>query len=155
MGIERSVKVVEAVALDTGTALVVDVETQVGEVLERMRGEKSGCAMVTRDQKLVGIFTERDVLMKVVGNPEALRQPVSACMTEDPATLGETDAVLDALALMHRGGFRNVPIVDAAGRVVSCIRHKDIIHYLVEHFADRVLNLPPDPDQVAKAPDGA
>ena len=55
---------------------------------------------------------------------------------------------------MHRGGFRNVPIVDSEGRVVSCVRHKDIVHLLVELFAEHVLNLPPDPESIHDTPEG-
>ena len=75
-------------------------------------------------------------------------------MTPDPDTVHENDAIRDAVLAMHEGGFRNVPIVDAQGRVVSCVRHKDIVNYLVEHFAQHVLNLPPDPENMPQTPEG-
>ena len=46
----------------------------------------------------------------------------------------QSDPIRKAIRLMRRGGFRNVPIVDEEGGVVGCVRHKDIINYLAEHF---------------------
>ena len=41
-----------------------------------------------------------------------------------------------------------------AGQIAGCVRHKDIAEYLVDHFAKHVLNLPPDPEQIALTPEG-
>jgi CBS-domain-containing membrane protein len=56
---------------------------------------------------------------------------------------------------MHEGGFRQIPVVDEQQRVLACVRHKDIAEYLVNHFARHILNLPPDPEQLATSPEGA
>ena len=45
-------------------------------------------------------------------------------------------------------------ILDEKGKIITCVRHKDIVHYLVEHFAQQVLNLPPDPDKMPDTPEG-
>ncbi len=134
--------------------MVVDADTSVENVLRRIREEDYGCALVHRDGKLCGIFTERDVLNKVIGVEDAAQQPISALMTLDPISVCENDPVRNAILAMYRGGFRNVPIVDSQGKVVSCVRHKDIVHFLIEHFAQQVLNLPPDPENMPDAPDG-
>jgi hypothetical protein len=47
-----------------------------------------------------------------------------------------------------------VPVVDHEDHILGCVRHKDIASYLVDHYAVHVLNLPPDPEQVARAPEG-
>lgn len=154
MSIEDSVKVIEVVALELDSPVVVDKETSVEEVLQRMRAAESGCALVCDGDKLRGIFTERDVLNKVVGVERALDQSVADLMTWDPVTVHEDDSIRKAVLAMHHGGFRNVPVVDSEDRVVSCVRHKDVVHYLVEHFAQKVLNLPPDPDNMPTVPDG-
>jgi predicted transcriptional regulator len=56
--------------------------------------------------------------------------------------------------MMHAGGYRQVPVVDHEDHILGCVRHKDIAGYLVNHYAVHVLNLPPDPEQVARAPEG-
>ena len=55
---------------------------------------------------------------------------------------------------MRRGGYRNVPVVDEADQVLGCVRHKDIVEYIAEVYPEQVLNLPPDPDQVALEREG-
>ena len=154
MSIEKSVKAVEVVALGMAPPVVLDLTEPVKDVIRRMREEETGCALICRDEQLRGIFTERDVLNKIVGVEGMLDRPVSDVMTPDPEIVQEDDPIRDAVLAMHRGGFRNVPIVDSQGQVVSCVRHKDIVHYLVEHFAQQVLNLPPDPENMPETPEG-
>lgn len=154
MSIEDSVKVIEVVALELDAPVVVEKETPVKDVLQRMRAAGSGCALVCDGGKLCGIFTERDVLNKVIGVEGTLDQPVVELMTPNPVSVHENDSIRKAVLAMHHGGFRNVPVVDSEDCVVSCVRHKDIVHYLVEHFAQKVLNLPPDPDNLPTTPDG-
>ena len=80
--------------------------------------------------------------------------PIGECMTPDPDRVSPTDAIRKAVRLMWGGGFRNVPVVDDEDRVVGCVRHKDIINYMAEHFSAQVLNLPPDPEQIALEREG-
>ena len=154
MSIDKSVKVVQVVALAMDPPVVADAEWPVRDVLSRMREEQSGCALIVRGGKLRGIFTERDLLNKVIGVEGVLDWPISTVMTADPVCVGESDPVQSAVVAMHRGGFRNVPVVDEEGGVVNCVRHKDIIQFLVEHYAQQVLNLPPDPEHMPDAPEG-
>ena len=154
MEIEQSVKVVEVVALDADPPVVLDTGTPVRKVIEELRDRRAGCALLVREGKLAGIFSERDVLLKILGVEGALDRPVSAYMTPNPARVTESDPIRKAVILMRQGGFRTVPVVDAQGRVLSWVRHKDIVNYLVEHYAERVLNLPPDPEQVVETREG-
>jgi CBS domain-containing protein len=155
VSIQERIKVVEVVALNADPPVIVDQSASIREAVERMREARSGCALVTAQDKLVGILTERDLLSKGFGEDGLLDRPVTTLMAADPATVHEHDPILKAVRLMRRGGFRNVPVVDGEGRVVACVRHKDMIRYLVERFADRTLLLPPDPDQILKTQDGA
>lgn len=154
MSIEQSVKAVEVVALGMDPPVVLDARTPVKDVLRRMCEARCGCALISREGKLCGIFTERDVLGKVVGVEGILDQPVSGLMTPEPVRVGENDPIREAVLAMYRGGFRNVPVVDAEGRVAGCVRHKDVIHFLVDHYAEHVLNLPPDPENLPVTPNG-
>ncbi len=155
MSLEDQVDAVEVIAVTREPPVVVDVSDAVRIVLERVRKASSGCALVTRADKLVGIFTERDLLLEGLGDPGLLDRPVSDYMTADPKTVTSRDSIRKTVVLMERGGFRNVPVVDDDGRVVACLCHEDMIAYLAASFADRILNLPPDPDQKAKTPEGA
>ena len=75
-------------------------------------------------------------------------------MTSNPKWVSPTDTIRKAVRLMRHCGFRSVPVVDKEGRVVGCVRHKDIVKYLAEHFSALVHNLPPDPEPLALEREG-
>ncbi len=126
--------------------LIVDEEASLDEVIRLMREQRQGCALVTRERRLYGIFTERDVLMKVVGTRIDLeRTPVRAFATHDPVTLPAEASVAYALNRMVFEGFRHVPLVDENGSPVGVVSMRDIIEYLSGLFNKDVLNLPPEP----------
>jgi CBS domain-containing protein len=154
MEIEERIKAVEVVALGMDPPVVADASTVRREVVRRMRDERSGCALLTRDGKLAGIFTERDLVLRIVGVEGALDQPVSDWMTPDPDRVRQQDPLNTVIRLMRRRGYRNVPVVDEADQVIGCVRHKDIVDYVAEVYPEQVLNLPPDPDQVALEREG-
>lgn len=154
MKIERSLREVEVLALELQPPLVLDGSSCVADVIREMQAADLGYALITENSRLAGIFTERDVFLSVLGNDAVLAQPVSGHMSPDPVCVVAGDPVREVLLLMHQGGYRQIPIVDATGQVAGCVRHKDIAEYLVDHFAEHVLNLPPDPEQIARTPEG-
>jgi len=155
MKFEQRVKVVEVMALDLDPAVVVDVSASLAEAMRQMCAARTGCCLVTRDGFLAGIITERDVTQKIFGHQGALKQAVSEWMTPDPERVVRTDPIRRAVRLMQRGGFRNVPVVDEEGRVVGCVRHKDFINYLGQHYAERVMNLAPEEGNIQSVREGA
>ena len=154
MQIDQSIKMVQVMALRMDPPVVLDVSRPLREVVHRMRDENAGCAVITHKGQLVGIFTERDLVARVIGTAGALDRPVADWMTPDPGHVNEDDTIRKAVRLMQRGGYRNIPVVDSKGNVVGCVRHKDIVNYLAEHFSSQVLNLPPDPEQIALEREG-
>jgi CBS domain-containing protein len=117
----------------------------VGAAIELMREHRVGCILVVEGERLTGIITERDLLLKL--DEAALSRPVRALMTPDPEVLGPDDPIVYALNKMSVGGFRHVPLVDAGQRPVGVISVKDIVDYIVDFFPSDVLNVPPDPAQ--------
>ena len=135
--------------------LTVESDATLADALRLMREERRGYVLVVADERLAGIFTERDVLMKVAGNPlNVERTPVSAYMTRDPVILPAGASVAFALNRMVVEGFRHVPIVEG-GHPIGVVSMRDIIEYLCEHFHGEVLNLPPNPQLTSREPDGA
>jgi len=126
----------------------------VTEAMRAMQREHRGAVLVTddgtRQSKLLGIFTERDVLFRIVDrgkNPATL--PLGDVMTPDPEVLPITASVAFVLNKMSIGGFRHVPVVDEDHRPCFVVAVRDVVEYLVEAFPREVLNLPPE---VGKAP---
>ena len=154
MKIEQSLREVEVLALELQPPLVLEETSRVGDVIRAMQDVGIGYALLTENNRITGIFTERDVLVSVLGHDAVLAQPVSEYMTSEPVCVGAEDPVRKVVQLMHQGGYRHIPVVDTAGQIAGCVSHKDIAEYLVDHFAEYVLNLPPDPEQIARTPEG-
>ena len=152
---ERSLQIIEVLAIELEAPLVLDASNTVSATIQAMRDRRLGYTLITDDDRLVGIFTERDVLLSVINENEVLQRPVSKLMTPEPVCVNSLDTVWRVVSLMHEGGFRQIPVVDEQQRVLACVRHKDIAEYLVNHFAEHILNLPPDPEQLATRPEGA
>lgn len=137
-------------------ALLVDASTSLGRVLQLMRESNRGAVLVVSNEKLVGIFTERDVLMKVAGQPTDLEHTaVSQLMTVDPVTLPVDASVAFALNKMLIEGFRHIPLVDDHNQPVAVVSMRDLIDYLSNFFSREILNLPPDPRVGFRNRDGA
>ena len=151
----QSLQIIEVLAIELEPPLVLDRSTIVDTVIQAMAERHLGYALITDEDKLVGIFTERDVLLCVLEEDDVLRRPVSALMNAAPVCVTADASVLRVVSLMHEGGFRQIPVVDEQQRVLACVRHKDVAEYLVSHFAQHILNLPPDPQQLATTPEGA
>ena len=151
----QSLQIIEVLAIELESPLVLDGSSSVSAAVQAMRDRRLGYALITHADKLVGIFTERDVLLSVLEEDEVLQQPVSRLMAPDPVCVHAGDTVWRVISLMHEGGFRQIPVVDKEQRVLACVRHKDIAEYLANHFGGHILNLPPDPEQLATTPEGA
>jgi CBS domain-containing protein len=107
---------------------VVDVAADVAGAIERMHRDTIDCLLVTEAGRLVGIFTDRDALLKLAGRgPE--HRPVGELMTTDPVVLRHDDTIAVAIHKMAVGGFRHVPIVDD-GRPIAVISAKDIFRHI-------------------------
>ena len=100
--------------------------------------------------------TERDVLMKVAGQPTDLEHTaVSQVMTVDPVTLPVDATVAFALNKMLIEGFRHIPLINDQNRPVAVVSMRDLIDYLSDFFKPEILNLPPDPRAGFRSRDGA
>jgi CBS domain-containing protein len=110
--------------------LTVAPDTTVAEAVEQMNAARTGLVLVVADQLLVGIFTERDILLNLVGTGEDLNQiKVRDCMTRAPETVEATDSLRIALNKMSVGGFRHIPIAER-GRVLGMVTAKDALRFL-------------------------
>ena len=94
-----------------------------------MQDEEIGCVLVSEGDKLVGIFTERDALMKL-GGKSLEGVSVRQVMTGDPVVLRDEDTLAVALHKMAIGGFRHIPIVEG-NRATGIISARDIFGHIV------------------------
>jgi CBS domain-containing protein len=141
--------------LDLSEFVTADEEVPVAEVLRRMRHCGGVTALLMREGRLSGIFTERDMLTKVLADPEAGERPVRELMTANPVTALPQQDIRGALRVMRKGGFRDLPVVDENGRLLGNLTQGAVVRYLAGNLPQEVLNLPPVPDQAMPTPEGA
>jgi CBS domain-containing protein len=107
---------------------LIDVGAGVDEAIATMQSEGIDCLLVTDGGELVGIFTDRDAILKVAGRPSA-DLTIGEVMTSDPVILRSGDPVAVAIHKMAVGGFRHVPIVDH-GEATGVVSARDVFRHL-------------------------
>lgn len=122
------------------------------DVVTAMRERRRGAAIVEDGEgRLVGIFTERDLMLRVDHETTDWHQSaVSSLMTENPESVSSKETLANALNRMKAGSFRHVPVIDDQGAAISLVSVRDILGHIVEHFPEEFINLPPDPDHEAR-----
>ena len=156
MSVANDLHTAKIAHLDLSSYVLVKPNASVSEVLSRMRENKVSAVLVESDDgKLAGIFTERDVLMKVVDDPSTWTLAIDEIMTTDPQTVSPEDSVGDALQIMNAGHYRNAPVLDSDGSIVGNVEHRTMIRFLTDRFPREIYNLPPDPEQIPRTREGA
>jgi CBS domain-containing protein len=98
-----------------------------------MQAEGIDCLLVTENGALVGIFTDRDAILKVAGQGASDRT-IGEVMTHDPVILRSGDAVAVAIHKMAVGGFRHIPIIED-GRPTGVVSARDVFAHLARTLA--------------------
>jgi CBS domain-containing protein len=119
---------VSAIVNDSPITLAPDAT--VAEAVTRMKQGRTGCVLVAADGLLVGIFTERDLILSVLGTNRDLESvALREVMTRAPETVEPGDSLRIALNKMSVGGFRHIPVVEGR-RVTGLITAKDALRFL-------------------------
>ena len=125
--------------IDAEEPPVVSPTDPVAFAIHGMQTNRVASVLVKEDGKLVGILTERDVLLKAAGdNVDLNALAVRELMTPDPIVLKDSDTLARALHNMSVGGFRHIPVISGgeAKRVLS-------IHDVVRHISPFIPGHPP------------
>ena len=136
----------------------IDISASTNEAIDLLLANQIGAAPVVENDILRGIFSERDVLNKILNKQVGDLDDISVTefMIADPQTAQPEDSLNTAILHMARGGYRHVPIVDTENRPIGMVSIRDLMSYLVEEFLQEVLTLPPKPVRDAfKAREGA
>lgn len=124
----------------------------VREAAQRMvQARQAAVLVVDAAGTLAGIFTERDLLTRVVGRGlDPKTTTLSAVMTPDPEVLSIRDRVAYAVHCMSVAGYRTIPLVDDERRPIGIVTVSDVIRWLGDLFPTTVLNLPPGGDTLKR-----
>lgn len=145
---EQKVKVME-----TDDYAFVSPYTPLSQAIEVMKEDEGGCVIISDDGRVAGIFTERDLLSRVMGEAVDMNAPIRDWMQPAVETLSAEASIGEAVRLMNERSFRNIPLVKE-GMLAGSISVFDIITYLAECYPKATMNLPPLTDQVMDTVDG-
>ena len=110
-------------------------ETFVNEAARRMAKKNVGAVLVVENERLVGIFTERDAVFRVLARG---LDPGATCladvMTPAPQTIGPTKPFGYALTVMHDNGFRHLPVIEE-GKLIGIVSARNAMDPELEEFA--------------------
>jgi CBS domain-containing protein len=109
------------------TPLTAPKTTTVLEAAHLMKAQGKGALLVVEGSKLIGIFTERDALFRVIAaGRDPVATPISEVMTPQPQTIHPDEPFLHAMRIMHRGGFRHLPVAEH-GRPLGMVSARDAL----------------------------
>lgn len=131
--------------LERHPLLSLPPETSVEIAIDLMNRHERGAVLVVKGEKLVGIFTERDLLRRVVPRGLSLaRTSINEVMTVNPDVLPEWATLAQALRTMARSRYRHLPVIDEHGRPLAVVSMRRIIQFVCEAFPKEILNAPPE-----------
>jgi len=119
--------------------LTAPSKTSVADAAHMMKQHKVGAILVVDEDQLVGIFTERDGLYRVVADQRDVRKTLlSEVMTANPQSIHPDEPFPRALHMMHTGGFRHVPVVEN-GTPIGIVSARDALGPELEDFVYALL----------------
>jgi CBS domain-containing protein len=120
--------------MDPRKLILVPGSMTVRDAAKLMKSKRYGAVLVTEGDDLLGIFTERDAVFRVIAaglDPETT--PLVEVMTKEPQTITPDKTFGHAMLMMHEGGFRHVPVVDD-GKLVGMLSSRNALDPDLEEF---------------------
>jgi CBS domain-containing protein len=139
--------------LETQDYFCVQPDAPLSEAIEQMKKDEGGCVIICEGERVVGIFTERDLLHKIIGQKVDMEAPVRDWMSTEVEVLTPEATIGQAVVVMNEKGYRNIPLVQN-DRLIGSISLFDVITYLAESYPKETMNLPPVPAQVMDTQEG-
>lgn len=119
----------------------VGPDVSVTECVRTMTSKKLGALIIMDGERLIGIFTERDAMNKMLAaGRDPLNTKVSEVMTKNPYSIPPTTTVGEAMAIVTNRRFRHLPIVEN-GKVLAVISSGDLTHWMMQDQTGRVQEL--------------
>jgi len=118
--------------------LMAAPETSVSEAAKLMAKKKVSAVLVVQDGRLVGIFTERDAVYRVIAKGlDAHTTRLAEVMTPDPTTVAPDESFGYAMLMMHEHGFRHAPVIEN-DRPVGIVSARNALDPELEEFEAEV-----------------
>ena len=136
--------------------IIMQENIKVIDAIKLFNEKDVGCILVVDgNNKLTGIFTERDVIRKLINKGLDLnKETIEKYMTKRPDALQLNDPITYALNRMAAGGYRHIPLIDKNDHPVGFISVRDVVDHLADYYSNEILNLPPSPHARQRSQEG-
>ena len=120
-------------------AATISPESNVTDAVQMMNDRRVGAVAVVKNDKLAGIFTERDLMIRVVlEGRDPGTTPVNDVMTEDPVSAQKDVSMGEALKTMSEHHFRHLPVVDHDDKVLGLLSIRDVLYNRVDKLSQEL-----------------
>lgn len=143
MELARNLKVESVGQLALIPPLALGLHQTVEDAIKLMRNKVQGCVLLTDGGKLEGIFTEKDLLSRILVPRLPMETPLTEVATSPPTFVRATEPVGVALAKMVDGQLRHLPVVDEGMRPIGILTSRIFLHFLARHFPRTIHTLRP------------
>ncbi len=135
--VERSIMYDQVKSLKQHPPVIIEQTATIRDAMEMMTHTNVGAILIVDGQgHLIGIFSERDLLKKIVGvQADYENLPITQFMTPRPECVTTTDTLNFVLQKMDAGGYRHVPVLEN-GKPVSIISARDMLRFLTRLCKD-------------------
>jgi CBS domain-containing protein len=127
--------------INIATAPVVSVapESTVLEAVRLMNDRRIGAVVVLRADRLEGVFSERDVMTRLVApGRDAAKTPISEVMTRDVVTATTDTSPGTALRILIEKHIRHLPVIDADRRVIAMVSLRDLLRHRIDDLSQQL-----------------
>ena len=138
MNIAQALSSTPISTLDLGRYVEISPDTTLADAVVAMRDDQRSCACITSDRELVGVFTQRDVLHRVIGRPDNWSIPVGDLIQGPLRTLNNTQTLSDAIETMNRWWIRNLPVLSEGGEFVGNMSFWTVMNTITNLLSSRM-----------------
>lgn len=135
--LEKALAEEPVTAIQYQPVAITGPDTPIHQAVEQLANLHVACLLIEQEGRLVGVFSDRDVLNRVALEFELIKdKPVSEVMTDDPVYVYETDSSASALSVMAVYGLRHVPVTDVKQKLIGIISPQRVTTFLRKHLHD-------------------
>jgi signal-transduction protein with cAMP-binding, CBS, and nucleotidyltransferase domain len=134
--------------------LQINPQASIKDAVRLMRDKKSGYVVVSKDKQIIGMFTEKELIQKVMSENVNWDNPVCDYVSSNHQVLSLSDSVGTAIDTMGKQSLYFIPLVNEKNEFANTISVRTLIRFLAAFYPDEVYNLPPRPDQISTSPEG-
>lgn len=125
------------------TAPLLSPQTSLEQAIKALQAVPLGCALITERNQLLGIFTERDLLVRCASlDQPTLNDTVGNYMTKNPQSIKSNASVARLLHLMSVGGFRHAPVVGPGADQLRLVSSKNFVDFIHRNVTKKLATLP-------------